>query len=58
MMISESKLLNYASNFLVSEIEQINKLLSEENRSQEDKYILTRLKKEYERDLEEIENAN
>ncbi|MBL7575541.1 hypothetical protein SAMN00017477_1045 [Peptoniphilus asaccharolyticus DSM 20463] len=58
MMISESKLLNYASNFLESEIEQINKLLSEENRSQEDRYILTRLKREYERDLEEIGNAN
>ncbi|MGO3751191.1 MAG: hypothetical protein ACTJGH_00320 [Peptoniphilaceae bacterium] len=53
-MISEEKLKIYASNFLESEIESIDKLLKE-NRSEEDRYILSRLKKEYENDLKEIE---
>lgn len=53
--MNQSKLINYATNFLESEIEQIDKLLSEKNRSQEERYILSRLKREYERDLEELE---
>lgn len=56
--MNQSKLINYATNFLESEIEQIDELLSERNRSQEYRYILTRLRDEYKKDLEEIGNAN
>lgn len=53
-MISEEKFINYATIFLESEIEKIHELLKGD-RSEEDRYILSRLKKEYQRDLSELE---
>lgn len=54
-MIPQSRLMNYASNFLESEIENIEKLLKDETVDDVSKDILSKLLKEYERDLEELE---
>lgn len=54
-MILHSKLVNYATNFLESEIEQTEKLLKKHSVSENDKKILSRLLKEYKRDLKELE---
>lgn len=53
-MISDEKLRNYAENFLESEIREIGIIL-EENISDNDRKILTRLKGEYEADLRELQ---
>lgn len=55
-MIPNSKLINYATNFLESEIEQIEKLLEKPSTSENDKKILSRLLDEYKMDLKELEN--
>ena len=54
-MIPKNRLMNYASNFLESEIENIEKLLKDETVDDVSKDILSKLLKEYERDLEELE---
>lgn len=53
-MIPQSKLMNYASNFLESEIESIEKLLNDETVDDVSKDILSKLLKEYKHDLEVI----
>lgn len=54
-MISQSNLINYASCFLESEIEQIEKILEKDTTSENDRYILSRLLREYKNDLAELE---
>lgn len=54
-MISRSRLMNYASNFLESEIENIEKLLKDEAVNDVGKELLSKLLKEYKHDLEVIE---
>ncbi|XVG95832.1 hypothetical protein ACGCUP_00965 [Eubacteriales bacterium KG125] len=54
-MILNSKLINYATNFLESEIEQIEKLLEKHSTSENDKKLLSRLLDEYKMDLKELE---
>lgn len=54
-MISQDKLINYASNFLESEIENIEKLLKDETVDDVSKDILSKLLNEYKHDLEVIE---
>ena len=46
--------MNYASNFLESEIESIEKLLNDETVDDVSKDILSKLLKEYKHDLEVI----
>lgn len=55
VMISQDKLINYASSFLDSEIEQIEKLLKDETVDDVSKDILSKLLNEYKHDLEVIE---
>lgn len=55
-MISQDKLINYASNFLESEIEDIEKLLNDETVDDVSKDILSKLLNEYKHDLEVIES--
>ena len=55
VMISRDKLINYASNFLDSEIQEIGLILEVDDVSDADRELLSRLLKEYERDLEELE---
>lgn len=54
-MIPQDRLINYASNFLESEIENIEKLLKDETVDDASKDILSKLLKEYKHDLEVIE---
>lgn len=54
-MIPQDRLISYANNFLESEIENIEKLLNDETVDDVSKDILSKLLKEYERDLEELE---
>nr|DAP61158.1 MAG TPA: hypothetical protein [Caudoviricetes sp.] len=53
-MIPQDRLINYASNFLESEIENIEKLLKDEEVGGASKDILNKLLNEYKHDLEEI----
>nr|DAV26363.1 MAG TPA: endoplasmic reticulum protein [Caudoviricetes sp.] len=54
-MIPQARLINHASNFLESEIENIEKLLKDETVDDASKDILNKLLKEYKHDLEVIE---
>lgn len=54
-MIPQDRLINYASNFLESEIENIEKLLKDETVNDVGKELLNKLLKEYKHDLEVIE---
>ena len=54
-MIPQDRLINYASNFLESEIDQIEKLLKDEAVNDVGKELLSKLLKEYKHDLEAIE---
>lgn len=54
-MIPQDRLINYASNFLESEIENIEKLLKDEAVGDASKDILNKLLDEYKHDLEVIE---
>lgn len=54
-MIPQDRLINYASNFLESEIESIEKLLKDEAVNDVGKELLSKLLKEYKHDLEVIE---
>ena len=55
MMIPQDRLINYASNFLESEIKNIEKLLKDEVVNDVGKELLSKLLKEYKHDLEVIE---
>jgi len=57
-MISQDKLINYASSFLDSEIQEIGLILEVDDVSDADREQLSRLLKEYERDLEVIEREH
>ena len=54
-MIPQDRLINYASNFLESEIENIEKLLKDETVNDVGKELLNKLLNEYKHDLEVIE---
>lgn len=54
-MIPQNRLINYASNFLESEIENIEKLLKDETVDDVSKDLLSKLLEEYKHDLEAIE---
>jgi hypothetical protein len=54
-MIPQDRLINYAINFLESEIENIEKLLKDETVDDVSKDILSKLLREYKHDLEVIE---
>ena len=54
-MIPQDRLINYASNFLESEIENIEELLKDEAVNDVSKDILSELLNEYKHDLEVIE---
>nr|DAQ90302.1 MAG TPA: Protein of unknown function (DUF2624) [Caudoviricetes sp.] len=54
-MIPQDRLINYASNFLESEIDKIEELLKNDTIDIVSEDILRKLLKEYERDLEVIE---
>ena len=56
-MIPQNRLMNYASNFLDSEIQEIGQLLEADNVSDADRELLSELLKDYERDLEELERS-
>lgn len=53
-MIPQDRLINYANNFLKSEIENIEKLLKDETVDDVSKDILSKLLREYKHDFEEI----
>ncbi|MBF1188253.1 MAG: hypothetical protein HXM02_09335 [[Eubacterium] sulci] len=53
-MIPQDRLINYASNFLDSEIQEIGLILEADDVSDADRELLSRLLKDYERDLEVI----
>ena len=55
VMIPQDRLINYASNFLESEIDKIEELLKNDTIDIVSEDILRKLLKEYERDLEVIE---
>lgn len=55
VMIPQDRLINYASNFLESEIENIEKRLKDEAVGDASKDILNKLLDEYKHDLEVIE---
>lgn len=57
-MISQGKLINYASSFLDSEIQEIGLILEVDDVSDADREQLSRLLKEYERDLEVIQREH
>lgn len=57
-MIPQDRLINYASNFLESEIQEIGLILEIDDVSDADREQLSRLLKEYERDLEVIEREH
>ncbi|MBF1192590.1 MAG: hypothetical protein HXM06_00445 [[Eubacterium] sulci] len=54
-MIPQDRLINYANNFLESEIENIEELLKDEAVNDASKDILNKLLREYKHDLEVIE---
>lgn len=54
-MIPEHRLIEYALNFLESEIEKIEKLIKDETVNDVGKELLSELLKEYKHDLEVIE---
>ena len=54
-MIPQDRLINYASNFLESEIENIEKLLKDDRIDGASRDILNMLLNEYKHDLEVIE---
>lgn len=54
-MIPQYRLIEYASNFLESEIEKTEELLKDDSLANADKDLLRKLLKEYELDLEEAE---
>ena len=54
-MIPQNRLMNYASNFLDSEIEKIERLLKCRSVNVEGREILAQILNEYKRDLEVIE---
>ena len=54
-MIPQARLIVYASNFLESEIEDIEKLLNDETVDDVSKDILSKFLNEYKHDLEVIE---
>ena len=54
-MIPQDRLINYASNFFESEIENIEKLLKDEAVNDVGKELFSKLLKEYKHDLEVIE---
>lgn len=54
-MIPQDRLINYASNFLESEIESIEKLLKDDSVDGASRDMLSRLLNEYKHDLEVIE---
>lgn len=55
MIIPQDRLINYASNFLESEIENIEKLLKDDSIDGASRDILNKLLNEYKHDLEVIE---
>lgn len=55
VMIPQYRLIEYASNFLESEIEKTEELLKDDSLANADKDLLRKLLKEYELDLEEAE---
>lgn len=55
-MISQSKLINYASNFLDSEIQEISRIIKLETTSDRDKELLKKLQSEYKHDLADVED--
>lgn len=57
-MIPQDKLINYASSFLDSEIQEIGLILEVDDVSDADRELLSRLLKEYERDLAVIEREH
>ena len=54
-MIPQDRLINYASNFLESEIENIEELLKDDSIDGASRDILNKLLNEYKHDLEVIE---
>lgn len=54
-MIPQNRLINYASNFLESEIEKIEELLKDDTIDSVSEGILRKLLEEYKHDLEVIE---
>lgn len=54
-MIPQDRLINYASNFLESEIENIKKLLKDDSIDDASRDILSKLLNKYKHDLEVIE---
>lgn len=54
-MIPQARLINYASNFLESEIEKIERLLKCKSINTESKEVLIQVLNEYKHDLEVIE---
>lgn len=54
-MIPQNRLMNYARNFLDSEIEKIEELLKHNNIDSMSEDLLSKLLKEYKHDFEAIE---
>mgnify|MGYP000886658558 CR=1 FL=1 len=54
-MIPQDRLINYASNFLEAEIEDIERLLKCRSVNAESREVLTQILNEYKHDLEVIE---
>lgn len=54
-MIPQNRLIRYASNFLESEIEDIERLLKCRSVNAESREVLTQILNEYKHDLEVIE---
>lgn len=54
-MIPQNRLIRYASNFLESEIEDIERLLKRRSVNAESREVLTQILNEYKHDLEVIE---
>ena len=54
-MIPQNRLMNYARNFLDSEIEKIEELLKHNNLDSMSEDLLSKLLKEYKHDFEVIE---
>ena len=55
-MIPQNRLMKYASNFLESEIEKIERLLKCRSVNAESREVLSQVLNEYKHDLEVIEN--
>ena len=55
VMIPQNRLMKYASNFLESEIEKIERLLKCRSVNAESREVLTQVLNEYKHDLEVIE---